>query len=62
MSLKVWIDGKLVDKDDAKISVYDHGLLYGDGVFEGIRVYAGQDLRAPTPTSTASTTPPRRSA
>lgn len=45
MSLKVWIDGKLVDKDDAKISVYDHGLLYGDGVFEGIRVYAGKIFR-----------------
>jgi branched-chain amino acid aminotransferase len=42
MSLKVWIDGKLYDKEDAKISVYDHGLLYGDGVFEGIRVYAGR--------------------
>jgi branched-chain amino acid aminotransferase len=46
MPLKVWIDGKLVDKDDAKISVYDHGLLYGDGVFEGIRVYAGRIFRA----------------
>src|SRR5215208_1173480 len=42
MSLKIWIDGKLVDKDDARISVYDHGLLYGDGVFEGIRVYNGK--------------------
>jgi branched-chain amino acid aminotransferase len=42
MSLKVWIDAKLYDKADAKISVYDHGLLYGDGVFEGIRVYAGR--------------------
>src|SRR3954447_19685865 len=42
MPLKVWIDGKLYDKDDAKISVYDHGLLYGDGVFEGIRVYSGR--------------------
>ena len=42
MSLKIWIDGKLVDKADAKISVYDHGLLYGDGVFEGIRVYSGK--------------------
>jgi branched-chain amino acid aminotransferase len=42
MPLKIWIDGKLVDKDDAKISVYDHGLLYGDGVFEGIRVYSGR--------------------
>src|SRR4051794_5441673 len=41
-SLQIWLDGKLVDKDDAKISVYDHGLLYGDGVFEGIRVYSGK--------------------
>src|SRR5436190_20808341 len=36
---KVWIDGKLVDQSDAKVSVYDHGLLYGDGCFEGIRCY-----------------------
>lgn len=42
MALKVWIDGTLYDKDDAKVSVYDHGLLYGDGVFEGIRVYGGR--------------------
>lgn len=42
MALKIWIDGKLYDKADAKISVYDHGLLYGDGVFEGIRVYHGR--------------------
>ena len=41
-ALKVWIDGKLYDKADAKISVYDHGLLYGDGIFEGIRVYNGR--------------------
>ena len=46
MALKVWIDGKFLDKDDAKISVYDHGLLYGDGVFEGIRMYAGKIFRA----------------
>jgi branched-chain amino acid aminotransferase len=39
---RVYINGKLFDKDDAKISVYDHGLLYGDGVFEGIRVYNGK--------------------
>ena len=39
MALKIWLDGKLVDEKDAKISVFDHGLLYGDGVFEGIRVY-----------------------
>jgi branched-chain amino acid aminotransferase len=41
-ALKVWIDGELYDKADAKISVYDHGLLYGDGIFEGIRVYNGR--------------------
>jgi len=39
MGLKVWLDNKLVDEVDAKITVFDHGLLYGDGVFEGIRVY-----------------------
>jgi len=39
MSLKVYINGKYFDKKDAKISVFDHGLLYGDGVFEGIRSY-----------------------
>lgn len=37
--MKVFINGKLYDKQDAKISVWDHGFLYGDGVFEGIRVY-----------------------
>jgi len=42
MALKIWLDGKLVDWEDAKISVFDHGLLYGDGVFEGIRVYDGR--------------------
>ena len=40
--LKIWLDGRLVEKADAKISVYDHGLLYGDGVFEGIRQYHGR--------------------
>jgi len=35
----IWIDGTYYDRADAKISVFDHGLLYGDGVFEGIRVY-----------------------
>ena len=39
MALKIWLNGKLVDREDAKITVFDHGLLYGDGVFEGIRVY-----------------------
>jgi branched-chain amino acid aminotransferase len=45
MSLKIYLDGKLCDKEDAKISVYDHGLLYGDGVFEGIRSYGGKVFR-----------------
>jgi len=40
--LQIWIDGQLVPKHQAKISVYDHGLLYGDGVFEGIRQYNGR--------------------
>lgn len=39
------INGKLVDKADAKVSVYDHGFLYGDGVFEGMRVYSGKVFR-----------------
>jgi branched-chain amino acid aminotransferase len=42
MASKIWLDGKLVDSEDAKITVFDHGLLYGDGVFEGIRVYSGR--------------------
>lgn len=45
MSLKVYINGQYYDKEDAKISVYDHGLLYGDGVFEGIRSYGGKIFR-----------------
>jgi branched-chain amino acid aminotransferase len=39
LRMKVFIDGKYYDERDAKISVFDHGLLYGDGVFEGIRAY-----------------------
>ncbi|MHC4595458.1 MAG: branched-chain-amino-acid transaminase [Planctomycetota bacterium] len=42
MALKIWLDCKLVDQEEAKVSVFDHGLLYGDGVFEGIRVYNGK--------------------
>jgi branched-chain amino acid aminotransferase len=45
MALQIFISGKYFDKDDAKISVYDHGLLYGDGVFEGIRSYHGKVFR-----------------
>lgn len=41
-ALKIWMDGNLVNKADARVSVYDHGLLYGDGVFEGIRAYGGR--------------------
>lgn len=43
--MKIWLDEKLVDEQDAKISVFDHGLLYGDGVFEGIRFYNGRVFR-----------------
>ena len=42
---RVYINGKLYDRDEAKVSVYDHGLLYGDGIFEGIRVYNGKVFR-----------------
>ncbi len=42
MALKIFLGDKLVDEADAKVSVFDHGLLYGDGVFEGIRVYGGR--------------------
>jgi len=45
MALQVFINGKLYAKKDAKISVYDHGLLYGDGVFEGMRSYGGTVFR-----------------
>ncbi len=40
--MKIYIDGKYCDEKSAKISVFDHGLLYGDGVFEGIRAYSGR--------------------
>jgi len=46
MALQVWIDGKLYDKENARVSVYDHGFLYGDGVFEGIRIYSGRIFEA----------------
>jgi branched-chain amino acid aminotransferase len=45
MSLKIYISGQHYAKEDAKISVYDHGLLYGDGVFEGMRSYGGKVFR-----------------
>lgn len=40
--MKIFIDGKYLDERNAKVSVFDHGLLYGDGVFEGIRAYHGR--------------------
>lgn len=40
--MKIWMHGRLVTADEAKVSVFDHGLLYGDGVFEGIRIYGGK--------------------
>src|SRR4051812_17280104 len=40
--MKIYIDGKFLDEQNATVSVFDHGLLYGDGVFEGIRAYAGR--------------------
>ncbi len=44
-SNKIWLDGELLDEAEAKISVFDHGLLYGDGIFEGIRFYNGRVFR-----------------
>ncbi|MGI9086724.1 MAG: branched-chain-amino-acid transaminase [Chthoniobacterales bacterium] len=44
-ALKIYIDGELFDEADAKVSVFDHGLLYGDGIFEGIRFYNGRVFR-----------------
>jgi len=45
MSLKIYLNGEFVDKDKAVVSVFDHGLLYGDGVFEGIRSYRRRVFR-----------------
>lgn len=45
MSLQIYIDGQWYSKENAKISVFDHGLLYGDGVFEGLRSYGGKVFR-----------------
>ncbi len=45
MGVKVWVDGEYHDENEAKVSVFDHGVLYGDGVFEGIRAYHGKVFR-----------------
>ncbi len=44
--MKVWLNGQLVDAEEAKVSVFDHGVLYGDGVFEGVRIYGGRIFQA----------------
>ena len=58
--MKVFVDGKFVDEKKAVVSVFDHGLLYGDGVFEGIRAYNGASLSSAS-MWTGFFTRPRRS-
>ncbi len=48
MSLKIFMNGGLVNEEDAKVSVFDHGFLYGDGIFEGMRSYDGKVFRLQT--------------
>ncbi|MFA9477963.1 branched-chain-amino-acid transaminase [Phycisphaerales bacterium AB-hyl4] len=48
MSKRIWLNGKLVPPEQATVNVYDHGLLYGDGVFEGIRAYNGRVFKLRT--------------
>ncbi len=43
--MKIWLDGQLVEREEAKVSVFDHAVLYGDGIFEGIRFYSGKVFR-----------------
>jgi branched-chain amino acid aminotransferase len=43
--MKIWIDGGIVSEHEARVSVLDHGFLYGDGIFEGIRAYRGRIFR-----------------
>jgi len=45
--MQIYIDGRYYERNEAKVSVFDHGLLYGDGVFEGIRAYNGRVFRLP---------------
>ena len=45
MPTTIWINGEYKTRDQASVSVFDHGLLYGDGVFEGIRAYGGRIFR-----------------
>ena len=46
--MHIYIDGEYYNKEDAKVSVFDHGLLYGDGIFEGIRFYDGRVFKLNT--------------
>ena len=45
--MKVYINGKYYDENDAKVSVFDHGFMYGDGIFEGIRLYDKNVFKLP---------------
>ncbi|MEM6331535.1 MAG: branched-chain-amino-acid transaminase, partial [Planctomycetota bacterium] len=45
MPRQVYVNGQLVPADQARVSVFDHGLLYGDGIFEGLRIYSGRVFR-----------------
>ncbi|MGB7329494.1 MAG: branched-chain-amino-acid transaminase [Rubripirellula sp.] len=45
MSQQIYINGEYFSRENAKVSVYDHGLLYGDGIFEGMRIYSGKVFR-----------------
>ena len=45
MGLVTYVNGRFVPKEEARVSVFDHGYLYGDGVFEGIRAYGGRVFR-----------------
>jgi len=56
---EIYIDGKYLDERNAKVSVFDHGLLYGDGIFEGIRIYNGRVFSSRS-TLTVCSIPPRR--
>jgi len=42
----IYLDGEFVSRSEAKVSVFDHGFLYGDGIFEGIRAYGGRVFQA----------------
>ena len=58
--LTVYVDGDYVDGAEARVPLWDHGLLYGDGIFEGMRLFSGSLFR-PTTTWRGSTARPARS-